>query len=506
MKFGLVFYGHLFDSIPIAKYKSNVIRTTEVVVQSWKYKNVFKTAHLSGSRVGDMMHLFDVTHTFSGDSTTFRRTREELADAFSLLEGEKALSCMLVRIDAYIEELSRPSPYSTFVIHNSFGQQWDGILVGKVASLKSCSIHTRVTGSPQYQLQTCCRFLNCQEFTKYTVRWTRPPGEALQASQPVQTFSRQRRTPAFKRDMLSERGILNTTAVLVTGGVRSLMYPEILLRLKARVLKPLHADLFLYLDMKQVETTREEHTCDNRTKVPESLSHLNITSIVESLDPKLYGTFDDCNAFGNVPLRQGQVAETFFQEEEQNPELLWKSAGAMLRPINCSYLKYRSNYAQFFWAEKGFALVKLHEHTRAQKYDWVLKMRPDLVFTIPVKMPGFTFTQSKTVFGYPYKQHLLLSWWAMIPRHIADTVFKIPTAMRYCDLFNFGLDHNYQPSQCDGLEKNDVECFLLRWLHSNSIRTDRVFGKHFETSLVHIINGKRSVVTSQQMNLQAPRL
>ena len=507
MKFALTFYGHLFDTVPLSKYTSNVLRTTEIVLQSWNYKNVLKTAHLSGSRTADLMHLFDVTHTFTGASTTFRRAREELADAFKLLEYEKATSCMLVRIDTYIEELSRPNPYSTYVVKNAQGQAWDGIIIGKVASLKSCSLHTRVTGSPQYQLQACCGFLKCQEFNRYVVRWTRPPGEPLQGSNlkvkqaSVQTFTRKPKTILGpKRDMLAERGVLNTTAVIVTGGVRSLMYPEISTRLKMRVLKPLHGDLFLYLDLNQVETTQDEHTCEHRGRVPADLLHVNISSMVELLQPKLYGTFDDCKAFGNMPLKMGEAADTFFQEEEQTPDQLWKTAGSSLRPVNCSFDRYRSEYAQFLWAEKGFHLVRLHEHNRAQKYDWILKLRPDLVFTIPVKMPGFTFSQSKVVFGYPYKQHLLLSWWAMLPRMVADTYFRVATAMRHCDLLTFGLDRALYPVDCDGLGRNDVECFLTRWLHSNSIRTDRTFGKHFETSLVHIVNGRRGVVTSTQVD------
>ena len=265
-------------------------------------------------------------------------------------------------------------------------------------------------------------------------------------------------------------------------------------------MEPLQADLFLYLDMNQVETTLEKHTCEHRSEVPHDLLHVNITSIVEYLQPKLYGTFDDCKAFGNMPLRLGEAADTFYQEEEQSADRLWNSAGASLRPVNCSYLKYRSNYAQFLWAEKGFHLVKLHEHNRAQKYDWILKMRPEVVFSIPVKMPNFVYSQSKAVFGYPFRQNLLLSWWMMLPRGIADIYFKVATAMKHCDLLTFGLDVSGHPFQCDGLEGNDVECFVTRWLHSNSIRTDRVFGKHFETSLVHIINGKRSVVTSMQMS------
>ena len=511
MKFALVFYGHLFDQIPLSKYVSNVIRTTEIVSQTWKYKDTFKTAHLSGSRVGDIMHLFDSTHIFTGSSTNFKRAREEMADAFKILEFEKLQYCMMVRIDVYLEELSRPSLYSVSVIKNSYGQPWDGILLGKVASLKSCSLHTRVTGSPQYQLQACCRFLNCQEFYRYTVRWMRPPGtnqagEALPGTTSVpsvQVFTRKSKTQHTPRkNMLSERGILNTTAVLVTGGVRSLMYPEIALRLKVRVLKPLYADLFLYLDYSQVETTYEHHTCAHRSQVPSELLHINMSSIVDLLQPKLYGSFDDCKAFGNVPLRMGEAADAFFLEDEQNPETLWKSAGPALKPVNCSFTKYRSEYAQFFWAEKGFHLVKLFEHQRAQKYDWILKMRPDVVFTIPVKMPGFTFVQTRTVFGYPFRQHLLLNWWLMIPRGVADTYFQIATAMKHCDLLTFGLDRARIPTQCDGLDRNDLECFVSRWLQSNSIRIDRVFGRHFETSLVSIVDGKRSVVTSQQMNLQ----
>jgi hypothetical protein len=227
-----------------------------------------------------------------------------------------------------------------------------------------------------------------------------------------------------------------------------------------------------------------------------------MSSIVDSLQPKLYGSFDDCKAFGNVPLRMSEVADAFFLEDEQNPETLWKSAGSALKPVNCSFTKYRSEYAQFFWAEKGFHLVKLFEHQRAQKYEWVLKMRPDVVFTIPVKMPGFTFAQTRTVFGYPFRQHLLLNWWLMIPRGVADTYFQIATAMKHCDLLTFGLGRAKIPTQCDGLDRNDLECFVSRWLQSNSIRIDRVFGRHFETSLVSIVDGKRSVVTSQQMNLQ----
>jgi len=82
----------------------------------------------------------------------------------------------------------------------------------------------------------------------------------------------------------------------------------------------------------------------------------------------------------------------------------------------------------------------------------------------------------------------------------ADTYFRVATAMRHCDLLTFGLDRALYPVDCDGLGRNEVECFLTRWLHSNSIRTDRTFGKHFETSLVHIVSGKRAVVTSIQVD------
>ena len=515
MKFALSFYGELHDSVPFSTYTSNMVRTSNVVFKSWKYKNVLKTAHVTGTRLSELVQFVDVLHPIKSNEgdTSVQVKRKQLADAFTLLEFEHVATVFFANVEVYVDELSRPNPYSTQVLHDNFKNPWDGIMFGKVPSLKSCSMHTKVTGSPTYQLQHCCQFLKCQEFSRYNVRWQRPPfpddyPELALRNKPQKPQVFTRVSPTRPRGFLHHKGgteMLNTTAVLVVGGVRSLIYPEISTRLVQRVLKPLYADLFLYLDLEQVQVGS---TCEQRSALPGGQKGaINVTAIAERLQPKLYGTFSDCRAFGNVPLIQSEAPETFYSES-QDPTEIWKSAGASLRPVNCSYHKFRSEYAQLMWAEKGFALIKLHEHVRAQKYEWILKMRPDLVFSIPVKMPGFTQSQSRTVFGYPYRTNLILSWWAMLPRPVADIYFRTATAARHCDLFTYGLDHNKKAAtfHCNGLSKNEVECLSSRWLASNLVRTDRVFGKHFETSLVHIVDGKRSVVTSMQMTAKGDQI
>ena len=145
--------------------------------------------------------------------------------------------------------------------------------------------------------------------------------------------------------------------------------------------------------------------------------------------------------------------------------------------------------SQFLWGDRSFELVKTYEQEKNHKYTWIMKMRPDMKFYNPIILPLF---KKKTVFGYPYRKTLIIDWWAIMTRDIAPIYFSVGESMRNCDFLKNHVN------LCYDLKKDDVECFLVRWLYNNSVNVNQVWGRKHSSSLVHFEDNKISSVSSEK--------
>lgn len=521
-RFAVCVIGEMLDTLPVSSYIENVRRLHHVVFRSWKHSqsNVLTSGHVAGERVSELHSQFQTLHTFklpdydsmSDDrKVASRRTlfRLQLSDVFSLLVFERVPSCLVARVDVYVHELTRPRSMSVpYIIPQlSSGMPFEGVFAGRVSSLKSCSMHTAITGIPTYQLKTCCAALHCQPFHRYSlqVKYSSTQSYTLESNSRQDDARRRQPLPHFAHPPLRSEGMqpikeMNTTAVVVVGGVRTLLLPTMQERLRSRVLDPLKADLFLYVDERQISMAS---TCDARSK-SHGKEAVNLTQMISALAPRAFATFDDCRAFGKVKPTHGTEAEQTMgimpwdaEPLIQDEDALWSTCAESLRPINCSYAQYRGEYAPYAWMEKAFALMTRHENERAQRYEWVLKMRPDLLFTTPILVPKLVHARSRSVYGFPYLRTMLLSWWALMPRTSAAFYFQVFShAMRRCDL------HVSERSECDGLDARSAVCVHATWMRKNGVFLDRAYASRVETMLLRYDErGKQDVLTSQQMRL-----
>lgn len=190
-RFAVCVVGELLNSLPMSQYKQNVVQVHTLVSKSWSYgtDSVFRSGHLSGDGVSDMHSLFRVLHTFpSPPYSTLSQERQsasrralfrtQISDVLTLLTHERIASCLIVRVDVFVEMLSRPRSYAyphVVSLSNAALLPFEGLLMGRVSSFRSCGMGSAsvvgihgVAGNPSYLLKSCCVVLKCKPFTRYS--------------------------------------------------------------------------------------------------------------------------------------------------------------------------------------------------------------------------------------------------------------------------------------------------------------------------------------------------
>lgn len=498
VKLALSMYGHMYAELSAALYRGNALRAMEVV-SHWGVE--FTSAHVSGAPY-PLRDLFDTVTVLQGASvdtaSNLARMREKLSSVFATLTAARINECLLMRIDVYVDALAPPPHMGTAGLHTVNNQHfgpWDGLIYGPVNTLHGCGLQDRAAGQPEALLVDCCRKQGCRQFSNYEISLVKPAnGTKALRSQQVRTWTRTAGQPSrhhrrnltdffeAHRRRLATLPRLNTTAVVAVGGLRSLIFPDVARNLQTHVLRPLSADLFLYLDPRQIQwASKLDYTAYNRcathARMPQA-SGASLQGYLEELSPLASGEFNDCEAFGDV-----------LPHTTANTSALWRTAAERVRPEACGFFKYRRCMAQFLWADEAFALVRAHERARGQPYEWVVKVRPDMVFHQPLQLPR---RGGSVVYGYHYRAHMILDWWAVMARDVAERYFSMGRAMRSCDL----LGWDPRALRCSGLKKDDVECFLYRWMASHGIRVDNRWGNKFDSTLVHVEGNARTFVTA----------
>lgn len=492
VKLALSMYGHMYADLSAGVYRNNAMRAIDV---STPWGVTLRTAHVSGVRY-NLSDLFNTVHVSSGASvdgtSNLARMREKLTSVFKALEKWNVRACLLMRIDVYIDELASPATYGLHTVNNLNYGPWDGLIYGAVSKLSACGLQSAVSGQPESLLVECCQRYTCRQFRQYRISLVKPAnGSRALRSQQVRTWSRSPGQPSqhqrrnlidFFREQRKGLKRMNTTAVVAVGGLRSLIYTDVARRLQTRVLTPLSADLFLYVDTHQIQWASKlnystYNRCDAHSRMPKGVTLLPV-NYLHNVNPIASGEFNDCQAFGDV-----------LPHTTSNTSKLWLTAAEKVRPMACGFFKYRRCMAQFLWADEAFSLVRKHEQARGQRYEWVVKVRPDMIFDYPMWLPR---KGGNVVYGYHYRTYMILDWWAVMPREVADVYFSMGAAMRRCDELTWGAD----ASKCSGLKKDDVECFLYRWLRSHGIHVDNQWGRAMSSTLVHIEGNARTTVSS----------
>ena len=277
---------------------------------------------------------------------------------------------------------------------------------------------------------------------------------------------------------------ITDVALLVTGGVRTLATQRVYDNLRRTRTALSGADLFLYLDpgqvrwASQVGYSEKDYTrCAAHARVPpggSSQSVLQLDLLLKQLAPTAHAEFDDCRAFGSVPATYASQSAA-----------VWASALSFVRPINCTFRKYRRTYPQFLWAAKAFDLLTQYEAVhQPQRYQWIFKLRPDMIFPTDPPIPLPPLPNVPTVFapGYLPGTHMIIDWWALMTRSAAESYFSTAAiSFRNCDALQYPSEGICSPK----LDPRDVECLLSRHLLSSEVKLDTIWADRFPTLLVH---------------------
>ena len=314
-----------------------------------------------------------------------------------------------------------------------------------------------------------------------TLRWERSRRlQQLSSSRP--NTARSGPAPSGRLQGSSQDLAISDVALVVTGGLRTLATARVYENLR-RTRTALAADLFLYLDPGQVRWASkigysEYAQCALHAKPEASADHvLQFEDLLKVLRPTAHAEFDDCHAFGSVPA-------TYTTHNDN----VWKSARPAVRPLNCTFRKYRRTYPQFIWAASAFKLLTTHEaRHQPQRYTWIFKLRPDLIFSNPPK-PLPHVPNVPTVFAPRYipGSAMIIDWWALMTRDAAETYFTTAAhAFRRCDEIGYPKDTVCPPK----LDARDVECLLTRHLLASGMNLDVRWASKVPTSLVHYGTG-----------------
>ena len=288
------------------------------------------------------------------------------------------------------------------------------------------------------------------------------------------------------------------TGVVMTGGLRTLVIPQVFRDLKRNVVDALSADLFLFIDPNQtVWAARvDEHKyqeCNRHRSgaVPwgGDRTVYSLEQVLHILRPVAHAEFNDCASFGRVTsVRRVWPAE------------VWASAREDLRPVNCTYTWYRRYYPQFFWMAEAYQLLLAHERQRAARYEWVVKVRTDMMFYRALSLPPMLSSARGAVYGNSYlvpPSEMLIDWWAiMTGGTAADTYFSSASSYRRCDSFA----ELANGTACGGkyfVTPTAVECVLTRHLLWHGVSVDRGWATTLKLNpaLVHF-DPKRGNVAS----------
>lgn len=205
----------------------------------------------------------------------------------------------------------------------------------------------------------------------------------------------------------------------MSGGLRTLYSKQIQKAIKFQVLDPLEADLFMFVgtDKRLVSQglfESEEAMAEGFRQIQETLAPLSVeTYDVDDIPRPPHETW-------------GEVA----------PCWTWNLRGKATRPP-------RNMWPQFWGIQRCFQMVQAEERRRGRLYDWVIRMRPDVIFSplshiesVRLSLPPVTQPplQLREVWGQAYYREILFcDHFQMVPRGAADVHFSVERAFRFCN-------------------------------------------------------------------------
>ena len=209
-------------------------------------------------------------------------------------------------------------------------------------------------------------------------------------------------------------------AVCLSGHVRSLVQPAVYTALKANLVDPLGAgtaggaDVFMYVELDQVEAAASPNAPTAAETAVEEAGHILNARLNDDWDPL---NPRNCSASELEPALALLRPVVFRLHDE-----------ATAPPFPASNCTARA-VPQLEKVAACFRLVEQHERARGFRYDWVVRARPDLGWTLPVA-PAASFP--------PHHVYVSPSYWpladqfALVPRRLAATYFNAARAAHLC--------------------------------------------------------------------------
>jgi hypothetical protein len=210
----LSMYGHMYPELSANIYRANAVRAIRIT-KPWGLS--LRTLHTSGASY-NFHDIFDIVHTFNdafNNSTTkdkleftprhLHQMRIKFNDVFKLLNQHSVSICLIMRIYAWIQELSTPrTGYINTIINQGYGP-WDGLIYGDVLMIHNSGIGRIVSYQPELILKSLCVKHACRQFDHYNVSLIKPAAATSSSlrSKQVRTWYRRpgRTTTHIQRNL-----------------------------------------------------------------------------------------------------------------------------------------------------------------------------------------------------------------------------------------------------------------------------------------------------------------
>ena len=215
-------------------------------------------------------------------------------------------------------------------------------------------------------------------------------------------------------------------AVCLSGHVRSLFLPAVYTALKANLVDPLGAgtrggtDVFMYVELD--EAVAEAAAASSMSALEAEAGAEAEAGGVPFPGPRLNDDWDPLNP-RNCSASELEPALALLR-----PVVFRLHDEATAPPFPASNCTARA-VPQLEKVAACFRLVEEHERARGFRYDWVVRARPDLGWTLPVA-PAASFP--------PHHVYVSPSYWpladqfALVPRRLAATYFNVARAAHLC--------------------------------------------------------------------------
>jgi hypothetical protein len=219
----------------------------------------------------------------------------------------------------------------------------------------------------------------------------------------------------------------------------------------------------------------------------------NLADVFMCVSDSVYDQIGDAinqSTYGYIP-RDGWQAQfptlkaLKFRQRLADPSFNFEDAPCMAGDSRPS-TRFRRFWPMFKGWECALDLMKAHEQKEGFKYDFVIRMRPDIGLAGPVVIPDYLKNSEQSmVTGLAYyHKNLMCDHMHFASRGAIDALATVYKGVQFCNSLEYG------GQQCCGGEPqqvpwkppdwcnmphtmvNETECMVDRWLRNNSVVVD----------------------------------